>query len=68
LEGSAVQFAPVLAVLRFFEPPLRLTLRVPDGFGLATPHMASFRCAGPSVKDASIASPSMLVPNSDFQK
>ena len=65
------QLAPVLTVLRFFEPPLRLTLRtlsVPDGFGLATPQMASFKCAGPSVNEAWIASPSMLVPNSDFQK
>ena len=66
------QLAPVLTVLRFFEPPLRLTLRalrVPDGFGLATPQMASFKCAGPSVNEACwIASPLMLVPNSDFQK
>ena len=66
------QLAPVLTVLRFFEPPLRLTLRLtlrePDGFGLATPQMESFKCAGPSVNEAWIASPSMLVPNSDFQK
>ena len=64
------QLAPVLTVLRFFEPPLRLTLRtlrVPDGFGLATPQMESFKCGGPSVNEACwIASPSMLVPNSDF--
>jgi hypothetical protein len=30
--------------------------------------MASFKCAGPSVNEAWIASPSMLVPNSDFQR
>ena len=29
----------MLTVLRFFEPPLRLTLRVPDGLSLATPQM-----------------------------
>jgi hypothetical protein len=46
------QLAPMLTVLRFFEPPLRLTLRVPDGFGLATPQMASFKCAGPLVNEA----------------
>ena len=64
-----VQLAAVLTVLRFFEPPLRLTLRVSDGFGLATPQMASFKCGGPSGNEACwIARPSMLVPNSDFQK
>jgi hypothetical protein len=47
-----IQLAAVLTVLRFFEPPLRLTLRVPDGFGLATPQMASFKCGGPSVNEA----------------
>ena len=67
------QLARVLTMLRFFEPPLRLalrlTLRVPDGLGLATPQMASFKCGGPLVNEACwIASPSMLVPNSDFQK
>ena len=35
------QLAPVLTVLRFFEPPLRLSLRLPlrvaDGFGLSAP-------------------------------
>ena len=46
----------------FFGLTLRLTLRVPDGFGLATPQMASFKCAGPSVNEVCwIASPSMLV-------
>ena len=64
-----VQLAAVLTVLRFFEPRFRLTLSVPDGFGLATPQIESFKCGGPSVNDACwIASPSMLVPNSDFQK
>src|SRR5690349_17909220 len=61
------QLAPVLPMLRFFEPPLRLTLRLilwADSFGLAT-QMASFKCAGPSVNEAWIVSPSMLVPNSD---
>ena len=57
------QLARVLTMLRFFEPPLRLalrlTLRVPDGLGLATPQMASFKCAGPSVNEAWIASASM---------
>ena len=63
------QLAPKLTVLRFFEPPLRLTLRVPDGFGFATPQMASFKCGGPSVKEAGwIAMPSIVVPNRDFQK
>jgi hypothetical protein len=62
------QLALVLTLLRFFEPPLRLTLRAADGFGLATPQMESFKCAGTSVNEARIASPSMLVPNSDFQK
>ena len=65
------QLPRVLTMLRFFEPPLRLTLRLTlwaDSFGLATPQMASFKCAGPSVNEAWIASPSMLVPNSDFQK
>ena len=61
------QLAPVLTVLRLFEPPLRLTLRVPDGFGLAAPQIASFKCGGPSVNEAFwITSPSMLVPNRDF--
>ena len=59
------QLAPVLTVLRFFEPTLRLTLRLPlraaDGFGLATPRMI-LQCAGLSVNEAWIASPSMLVP------
>jgi hypothetical protein len=45
--GHAPQLAPVLTMLRFFEPPLRLTLRA-DSFGLATPQMPSFKCAGPS--------------------
>ena len=53
------QLVLVLTVLRFFEPPLRLTLRLPlrvaDGFGLATPQMKSFKCAGPSVNEAWIA-------------
>jgi hypothetical protein len=40
----------------------------PDGFGLATPQMASFKCGGPVNEACWIASPSMLVPNSDFQK
>ena len=46
------QLAPVLTMLRFFEPPLRLTLRVADGFGLATPQMEAFKCGGPSVNEA----------------
>ena len=46
------QLALVLTLLRFFERPLRLTLREPDGFGLATPQMESFKCAGPSVNEA----------------
>ena len=37
------QLAPMLTMLRFFEPPSRLTLRIPDGFGLATPQTASFK-------------------------
>jgi hypothetical protein len=49
------QLAPVLTVLLFLDPPLRLTLRltlrVPDGYGLETPQMASFKCAGPLVNE-----------------
>ena len=64
-----LQLAAVPTVLRFFDPPLLLTLRVPDGFGVATPQMESFKCGGPLAnEDCWIASPSMLVPNSDFQK
>src|SRR4029450_11524114 len=50
-----------------FRPPPRVTL-LRDPAGLPAPHTLSFKCAGPSVSEAWIASPSMLVPNSDFQK
>jgi hypothetical protein len=47
---------------------LDLTDRLTVDLGLATPHTLSRRCAGLSLNEAWIASPSSLVPNSDFQK
>src|SRR5262249_41239505 len=47
---------------------LDLTDRLIVDSALATPHTLSRRCIGPSLNEAWIASPSSLVPNSDFQK
>jgi hypothetical protein len=47
---------------------LDVTDRLTFDFALATPHTLSRRCIGLSPNEAWIASPSSLVPNSDFQK
>src|SRR3990170_4399576 len=65
-EGT--QFAPeaVLRGLVFLRAIVAFFLR--GGLALATPQTRSFKCVGPLLNEAWMASPSRLVPNSDFQK
>src|ERR1700675_2275457 len=75
-DGEAAQFASLAltalagALLPRGSSPcnLDLTDRLTVDLALATPHTLSRRCVGLSLNEAWIASPSSLVPNSDFQK
>ena len=74
--GEGAQFASLaltalagVALPRVSSPcNLDLTDRLTVDLTVATPHTLSRRCVGLSLNEAWIASPSSLVPNSDFQK
>src|SRR6476659_8748339 len=64
--SSRAQFAAVLLALDVALRRIAVRLRV--DLALPGPQTASRKCVGPSLNEACMARPSIVVPNTDFQK
>ena len=66
--GVGEQRAQLAAVLLALALPLLDAVRLRVALARPAPQTLSCRCVGPSLNEACMASPSMVVPNTDFQK